>query len=98
MIVTKGKQWKNQSVEEDELIDPLLRFGFGVVAYRNLLESLMSGFCLLCFLVYPIYMIYTRGDAYGATSSVYSRWSLGNLGYSTVQCQLIPLSLPKMAL
>ena len=57
------------------------------------------GFMLLSCLVYPIFMIYARGQAFGPTDlTSYGKWSLGNLGYSTVQCQLIPLALGKMAL
>ena len=50
----------------------------------------------------PVLQIYKKGGMPGVYNSYdntkWAKWSLGNLGYSTVQCSIAPLGLDKMAL
>ena len=77
----------NESVIEDVNKDPYVKLGYGLIAYRNLLETLIVGFTLLSCIIAPVAMIYRRGGAFDNNDiTSYAKWSLGNLGYSTVQC------------
>jgi len=54
-LSVKQKQVEaNEQFKQDKNKDPFLQFGFGLIAYRNLLESLIVGFFFLSCLVYPI--------------------------------------------
>ena len=63
------------------------------------MENMIIGFFALTCLVYPTTMIYSKGGAFADSSpTIYGRYTLGNLGYSTVQFQHIPMHLDKLAL
>jgi len=98
----KQKEVKaNDQFMQDRTKDPFLQFGFGLIAYRNLLEALIAGFFLLSCLAYPAMQIYKKGQGYDPADpgiSKLDRMTLGNLGYSTVQCLLVTTQFDKLAL
>jgi len=92
----------NKQYHEDADNDPYMQLGFGLMAYRNLLEGLILCFFFLTCLIYPVTQIYARGAGYQSRvedhSPLCSKYMLGNLGYSSVQCQTASFGLAKIAL
>ena len=86
-LAEQKKKKTSGQLHEDANKDPYVELGFGLIAYRNLMETLIVGFLLLSCIIAPAAMIYRRGRAFGESDiTAYGKWSLGNLGYSTVQC------------
>lgn len=76
--------------------DPLMKLGYGIVAYRNILWAMICAFCVFSVLATPAILIYKRGQgfAYGFKKlEGREDYSLGNLGYSTMQCAQIPVGI-----
>jgi hypothetical protein len=64
--------------------------GFGMVAYRNLLFTFIILFLILTIIMFPAIMYYKQGT--GITNgTMLADYSLGNMGYSTTQCSIIPI-------
>ena len=78
--------------EKREVADPLYKLGYGIVAFRDMLWSLFWLFVLFSILSYFQIQIYETGTAYdlSLTTPFYESRSIGNLGYSTVNCQIMP--------
>ena len=69
--------------------DPLLQLGYGIVAYRNILWTMIVAFSVFTILSIPSLVIYGQGQAYKfgiAELQGKEHLSLGNLGYSSMQC------------
>ena len=72
--------------------DPLMEYGFGVVAYRNILKYMCVGFTVLSLLQLPIIYAYGSGTGFDIANSnakhpsPYTSFTLGNLGYATSKC------------
>lgn len=67
--------------------DPLMQYGYGIVAYRNTLFTLVLAFALFTLLATPSMIFYSRGTAYDISftnQTGYEVYSIGNLGYSSV--------------
>ena len=75
--------------------DPYLTMGFGLIAYRNSLQSIALVFFVLSLLMYPVIQIYKSGHGIHkeTVSTKYGTLSLGHLGYSTIQCSSIPFGM-----
>jgi len=67
--------------------DPLMQYGYGIVAYRNTLFTMILAFVVFTVLAVPSMVFYSNGSAYNLSftnktgNEVYS---IGNLGYSNV--------------
>jgi hypothetical protein len=49
--------------------------------------------------MFPVMKVYSKGTAFSPFDATkYGHISLGNLGYSSVQCAIVPLALDKLAL
>jgi len=71
----------------DTGVDPLMQYGYGIVAYRNTLFTMVLAFIVFTVLAIPSMIFYSRGTAYsiGFTSKSGNEvYSIGNLGYSNV--------------
>lgn len=81
-------------------LDPYLSLGFGLIAYRKSLFSLMCLFMVMSVTTHPILTTYESGIAIDAnlTTSKYGTKSLGNLGYSSIQCTSVPFGMGKLVL
>lgn len=72
--------------------DPLNQYGFGMMAYKDLMFTLASLFAVLSVIMLPAMIYYNSQQGMPVTAS-FSQYSLGNFGYSTAQCQVSPYSL-----
>ena len=69
--------------------DPLSQYGFGMVAYKELLFSLALLFGVLSCIMVPAMQYYKSQKGMLSTDS-YSQYSLGNFGHTSSQCQIVP--------
>jgi hypothetical protein len=82
-----------------EGVDPLNLYGFGIIAYRDLMFTLMILFSVLSVLMIPAMIFYSSYDAIPSNVvKPYARLSLGNMGYSTTQCTSVLYGLGKIPL
>ena len=72
--------------------DPLNQYGFGMMAYKDLMFTLAVLFAVLSVIMLPAMIYYNSQQGMPVTAS-FSQYSLGNFGYSTSQCQVSPYSL-----
>ena len=67
--------------------DPIMKLGYGITAYRNLMWAMIIIFSVLTIINIPAYLVYAGGDGYTYTAAKLEgkeKYSLGNLGYSTM--------------
>lgn len=101
--VAKKKKKKKKNNLNDKVFeaDPIGALGFGIVAYRDILWTLICVFGLFTLLVWPTKMAFESGTGYKGLNDAhvqYERSSLGNLGYSSVQCSSIPVEVGVLTL
>jgi hypothetical protein len=78
--------------------DPYNALGFGMVAYRDLMLTLMCLWGACSLLMAPALHYYSSGSGYGGSYGSYDKYSLGNFGYSTTECQTVPVDLNKITM
>ena len=79
--------------------DPLVKLGFGICAYRGILWALIWTFAIFSILVIPSRLIFKHGNAYVNLSDSMRQnesLTLGNLGYSSVNCVSMPIEVGKI--
>lgn len=67
--------------------DPIMKLGYGIVAYRNLQYALLLLFTFFTLMNIPVILIYYSGEGYSENvrrTNGNEAYSLGNLGYSSV--------------
>lgn len=94
----KKKKIPNAEAAEE---DPLAKLGFGIVAYIDMLWTLIWTFLLYSIILIPTMMYFGQGGAYNdvpaAIKSDYLDTYLGSMGYSSVQCVQIPVKIQSMS-
>lgn len=77
-----------------------MTLGFGMIAYRSTLGSLAIFFAFMSVLMYPVLKIYQEGTAIDVAQvdTKYGMYSIANLGYSSIQCNSVPLNMEQMIL
>ena len=78
--------------EEERRKDPYLILGFGMIAYKDLLFTLIMLFSFLTIIISPAFFYFDKYN--GINKNIrkpYVQYSLGNMVYTTTQCSLIPL-------
>jgi len=76
--------------------DPFKNYGFGIVAYFELLRTLICAYLLMTVFAVVIMVIFTNGDALENNGdSFLTQFSLGNLGFSRFICTTQFPTLPK---
>jgi hypothetical protein len=60
--------------------------GYGIVAYRDILWYMFIGFSLFSVLSLPALYLFSKGEGYSLEQPGAEIYSLGNLGYSSMQC------------
>lgn len=75
--------------------DPLNQYGFGMMAYKDLMFTLAALFAVLSIIMLPAMIYYNSQQGMPVTAS-FSQYSIGNFGYSTSQCSVSPYSLMKI--
>ena len=84
---------------EEGTADPLVQLGFGIVEYVNILYTMIWTFIIFSVLLIPTIMNFRTGSVYeGDPRGGYANSMIGNLGYSTIECLHIPVSLGKLTL
>ena len=84
---------------DDDGKDPYLSLGYGLIAYRKTLFAMSMAYVLFSLFAYPIIQTYHESNAiHDSVSTRYGRYSIANLGYSSVQCGTIPFGMAKMVL
>ena len=78
---------KNLSTLEKD--DPIFRLGYGIVAYRDIMWSMIICFALFSLLMIPQRVIF---KSYNATNGM----MLSALGYSKVSCFSLPVEIGNM--
>ena len=92
---SKQKQHKNDKAAEN----PLSTLGYGIVAYVDILYTMIWVFVLFSLLMFPTLQNYQKGLGYEDDAMVgKANGMLGNLGYSSVECRNIPVSLGNIAI
>lgn len=79
--------------------DPIMKLGYGLTAYRNLMFAMMVVFCGFVMLQLPAFIIYGNGDGYASMNPLLvgrQQYSLGALGYASTQCSQIPMGIHKL--
>jgi hypothetical protein len=82
----KKKAEAAKLAEKDFSKDPLGAYGFGLIAYRGTLGSLVAFFFAVSLIMYGILHDYETGHAINTdtTPTPYGKYSLADLGYSSV--------------
>ena len=102
--ITKRASKKKKKPIGDDVVkeNPIAQLGFGIVAYVNILWTLIWTFTLYTILLIPTMMSFGEGTAYdsvpAAVKSSYLPNYLGNMGYSSVQCASIPTDVQRLAM
>lgn len=94
----KKNNMKNQQKLEEE---PLAQLGFGIIAYVNILWTLIVVFLVFSLMLYPSMRFFHQGIGYDHVNpelAAYEAGTIGNMGYSSVQCAVMPLDVEKMSL
>jgi len=99
-IVKRAPKKKKSIGTKAEQADPIAKLGFGIVAYVDMLWTLIYTFTLYTVILLPTMMFFSSGTAYDSVivKSSYLDTYLGNLGYSSVQCAQIPANVGRLAL
>jgi len=79
--------------QEEVKKDPFMLLGFGMIAYRDLMLTLAILFGILSIAITPAFVYYSQWHGIPESDSKmpYASYSLGNMGYSVNQCQVMPL-------
>ncbi len=78
-----------------------MKLGYGIVAYKDMLWVLTLAFAVFTIISLPCVLTYYSGDGYDQSYDQlqgYEVYSLGNLGYSSVQCAQIPVGIGILSL
>ena len=90
------KKKKSHANEEVANADPLVRLGFGICAYRDIVWSMIWTFVIFSLIMIPQFKIYASGTAYNSLPNILKsseNLMLGNMGYSTVNCVSMPVEV-----
>ena len=75
------------------------RLGYGIVAYVNILYRMAWVFICFTLMLIPTMQAYQSGDAYEGDKYVgRANTMISNMGYSSVECRNIPVSLGNIAI
>lgn len=76
----------------------MMKLGFGVCAYRDIIWRLLCLFLLFSLMVYPQIKTYGAGQGYRYETEAAKQneiYSLGNVGYSKINCGITPVFIGK---
>ena len=102
-VAKKAKKKKKNNMGNSEMVKarPLSQLGYGIVSYIDILWTLIRVFFLFSLILAPTMHHYHGGSGYQTINKdlvQYEQGMLGNMGYSSVQCALIPLDVGKINL
>lgn len=96
--MAKSNMATNSDITE---ADPIMKLGYGLTAYRNIMYAMILVFMGFTLLQVPAFVVYSHSAGYGYLPERLQgneQYSLGALGYSSVQCAQIPLGIHKIAI
>lgn len=97
--IQKDKANAIKDMQDGDTPEPFQSLGVGCVLYRETVYKLICLFALFSIITMPLKGIYEASAGIPAvTETKFARSSLANLGYSTVQCALSPISFEQMSL
>ena len=73
--------------------------GFGIVAYLDILYTMIWMFALFSVMMIPAFIFYDAGTTYeniNPKAVKYANRTIGNLGYAGVYCYSIPLDVGEL--
>ena len=97
--IKKKKPRQRKKAADRKYDDPLEQLGFGIVAYNEMLRKFIWLFAFFSILMAPVIYSFQNGSGYQFTPKAmqgYEMRTLGNMGYSSVQCRSMPLAVEKM--
>ncbi len=89
---------KLDKMSDDLKEDTFNYLGFGMVAFRDLMWTLIWLFAVLSLIMTPAIYIYRSYDVINTPIAGYSQYSLGNLGYTSSRCTRVPYDAKKITL
>ena len=99
-VVKKKKKKKKNNISQAAFEEePLAQLGYGIVAYIDILWTLICVFLLFSLMLIPTMNHYNEGTGYKSFNKElqqYEMGTLGNMGYSSVQCAAIPIEIGKL--
>ena len=81
--------------------DPIMKLGYGIVAYRNTLWVMIWAFIVFTILAIPSLIVYDQGTGYSNVNPKllgHEKQSLGNLGYASTQCNQVSVGVGVLTL
>ena len=97
--VKKKSKRQRKKPADRQYDDPLEQLGFGIVAYNEMLRKFIWLFAFFSILMAPVIYYFQNGSGYQFSPKAlqgYEMRTLGNMGYSSVQCRSMPLAVEKM--
>jgi hypothetical protein len=89
---SKKKKFAADPDEKPDEIEPLNQLGFGIVAYKDLMFTMTFLFTIISLLMIPTMVFYSNQSGIPEPKN-FATLSLGNFGYSSIQCQSNPYNL-----
>ena len=87
-MIQDAKAQHSAKVHKEKKImekSPFKNYGAGIISYFNLIESLMYTFLIMCLVMIPTMIIYSRDTGYVGkvtdSQGLYAYMTLGNLGH-----------------
>ena len=102
-IAKRSKKKKKNNMGNKDMMkeNPLASLGFGIVAYIDILWTLICVFGLFTVMLWPTLSVFHAGTGYKDVNPAviqYELGTLGNMGQSSVQCAAIPIEVGKLSL
>ena len=102
-VAKKSKKKKKNNMKNQKKLeeDPLASLGFGIMAYVDILWALIVLFGIFSLMLYPTLVYFHSGTGYEHVNEdlMYRETgTMGNLGYSSVECAVMPVDVGKMSL
>lgn len=84
----QAEKRREEAKKAGSITDPFEEYGYGVLAYFDMLRYLIVVFMIICVLFIPIFVMYADNNVLQnfSSSSFYNVLSLGNIGQAGPQC------------
>ena len=88
---------RKKTLAEDEG-SPIDELGFGIVAYLDILWSFVLMFVAFTILLVPTFWAFNHEQDRDAVFKGYENYMISNLGYSSTECEFIPISVGRITM
>eukprot|EP00351_Strombidinopsis_sp_SopsisLIS2011_P000518 CAMPEP_0116871158 /NCGR_PEP_ID=MMETSP0463-20121206/1383_1 /TAXON_ID=181622 /ORGANISM="Strombidinopsis sp, Strain SopsisLIS2011" /LENGTH=99 /DNA_ID=CAMNT_0004509049 /DNA_START=113 /DNA_END=412 /DNA_ORIENTATION=+ len=85
---------KEFKMVDDDIIDPFLEYGVGIVAYFRMQRDLIKLFAFMTFMSIPSVIFYNiyQGLTFAENIYGFSDSTFGNMGFPTEECSRAPVN------